>query len=212
MRRWLAWVSLACLAAIPLAFFVARFNVPGYLDSTMGNLLATLVGVIAGVPVALEIARRQQDTAAQSEQAFREAEHLGRRVRVLSLLRTELLDNICRIEERRNSIPEGPRTVLAEPLREHLWNAFADGGELAYVDNPDVLAALARAYHHISTLQRLESEFLSVAHFPGVRVHQKETGEERLLRYLTASDAEALSSIRDAVAAIDVVIRSGQSE
>lgn len=213
MRTTILWTVWALLVVVTVAFFIARVDAPGYLDSTMGNLFATLVGVVAGVPVALEIARRQQNVLARSERASKEAEHIGRRVRVLSLLRAELQENVGRIEARRESLPQGgERTVLAEPLRDNLWNAFADGGELVYVDNPDLLAAIAHAYHHIGTLQRLESEFLSVAHFAGMRIQQTEPPEARLLRCLTESDPDALSAIEKAVAAIDVVTQSQLSQ
>jgi hypothetical protein len=59
----------------------------------MGNLFATILGVLVGVPIALGLNRRQQVAASQSASIDRRLHEDERKRKVLTLLRSELERN-----------------------------------------------------------------------------------------------------------------------
>ena len=69
----LSWLVVITIAILPFAYFLLRLlGIPvlaflpnsqdqSFLDSTMGNWFATMVGLIAGVPIGLWINQKQQE-------------------------------------------------------------------------------------------------------------------------------------------------------
>ena len=45
--------------------------------------------------------------------------------------------------------------IISSNLWEEIWQAFSDGGELKYIDDPRLLAELAHAYHIIRSVKNL---------------------------------------------------------
>ncbi len=71
---WLrsGWPMLVLLAAI--AVYVVAEKPDNFWPGAMGNLLATTVGIAAGVPVGLELGRRQQEAQRRREMEEKAAE------------------------------------------------------------------------------------------------------------------------------------------
>ena len=59
--RILTWLAVAAMAGWSLVYFIQHFPSMGFQEGAMGNLFATILGVVVGIPIALEISRRQQD-------------------------------------------------------------------------------------------------------------------------------------------------------
>lgn len=118
-------------------------------DSFLGNWLATLSGIIIGVPVAIALNSWQQH---QEENA--------RRSKILGLLKNELDYNVLAMK---NRMPEHiggtQRQMPSEPLKDELWNAFSDGGELQWIKDLDLLDVLSTAYYRIRIVMFLEDAF-----------------------------------------------------
>jgi len=48
------------------------------------------------------------------------------------------------------------------PIKIELWRAFSDGGEIQWIDDPDLLDALAAAYYHLSLHNAYQNSLLEV--------------------------------------------------
>lgn len=189
---------------ITIGYFVDHFTSATFVESTMGNLLATLVGVIVGIPIALSINRSQLATEEAANHAKQVAEHKKRKDTILSLLRTELQQNLQDLHERMKEMQtSGKRAVFVNPLRDEVWGALSDGGEIKWIDDLDLLAHLAAAYHEIKNTIFLERKFLETLHFPGMRIQAEKYPHDHLLDYLVATDTRIFGAIETAVRAID---------
>ena len=209
LSRAATWLIVAAVAIWSLLYFVQHFQSTGFQEGAMGNLFATILGVVVGIPIALEISRRQQDSQSAAAQAERQAEETKRKRKILSLLRTELEDNRSDLVAKRKPIDNGgKREVHTISLRDEMWAAFSDGGELQHVNNPDVLAAIANAYYQVRSSIHLERSFINALHFPGIRMAQKKYPQDYFLDYLTSTDPQVLAAIAQAIAVIDAELAS----
>lgn len=202
--RWTLWALAIAVAGWSTEYFVAHFQSASFTESAMGNLFATILGVLVGVPIALELSHRQQASAHAASLAERNEYETTRKRKVLALLRSELSLNLEGINKRRVPIDTGgKREVYTQSLQDQLWAAFSDGGELQYVNNPELLATLADAYHKVRHCIMLEHKTLDAVHFPGVRIKQAKNPQDYFLEYLTESDPSLVSALKKALEAID---------
>jgi hypothetical protein len=199
---WILWALVVIIAIWSVVYFIEHFSDSSFTESAMGNLFATTIGVLVGVPIALEVNRRQQiavSTVAANERQIYESE---RKRKVLTLLRSELSANHDDILIRRKPIESGgKRDVYIISLSDQMWSVFSDGGELQYVNNPELLAAIANAYHLIRHSIMLENKILDAIHFPGMKIHQDKPPQDYFLEYLTGSDPELIATIETAIMA-----------
>ena len=180
-----------------------------FLEGAMGNLFATILGVLVGVPIALELNRRQQAAVTSSAINNRKLHEDERKRKVLTLLRSELERNRNDVLASRKPLESGgQREVSVGSLNDQLWSAFSDGGELQYVNNPSLLAALANAYYQVRNCIELERKMLDIVHFPGMRVRQKKPPEDFIREYLSNSDLALLGAIDHALKTIDAELLS----
>jgi hypothetical protein len=145
--RWsdLKWGMPALMAAGAIAYsFIRRHNIQ-YWDGAVSNWLATLLGIITGVPVALFLERRRADSEARNKKA----EALRARNDVLRLISRELTDAIQRL-----SIRLGDGTsVPIDPMKTSAWNALRDSGNLVHISEPELLGTIADAYRLIAIIK-----------------------------------------------------------
>ena len=200
---WSMVVSVVVLAAIPVAYSVAHVFDSTYRDSFFGNWAATVIGVIVGIPIALELNRRQVSSEAVRSAESRQKEEGQRRSKILALLRTELIYNREQLGVRQAGEGKPKRQVLLPGLKDELWHAFSDGGELQWIQDLDLLDAIASAYHRIRTIIYLEERFFEAAHFPGMQMQQDKSPKDFILDYLANLDTGALESIDLATKTID---------
>ncbi|HRQ42639.1 MAG TPA: hypothetical protein PLD25_32400 [Chloroflexota bacterium] len=200
----LLWAVVAIAAAIPTLYFFWKLTDLDFIDSAMGNWFATMIGVLVGILIALEIDRWQQEVQSKREKETQEAEELRRKIKILQLVKKELEYNYKSLKARReDNEPEPKRVVLAQKLKEELWNAFSDGGELEWIQDLQLLDDIADAYYHIRNVIYLEDKFFEAAHFAGMRIQQKKSPEENILDYLKQIDAQVMIAIENALKAID---------
>jgi Na+/proline symporter len=82
MRRYLTpgWIVLTIVVALTCLYFLARVLDGAFRDAALGNLFATILGIIIGVPIAIELNRRQEEERTSRDNAVRsEAESLRAR-------------------------------------------------------------------------------------------------------------------------------------
>lgn len=149
----------------------------------MGNLFATLLGVLFSVPVALQLSRqqlREQEAAAQVA-ALKEV--TDRKNTLLLHIRRELEENKKHFMACREPLTlGGKRSVLTKPLRTELWSAFSDSGDLRFIENPELLATLAEAFYQIRATAVMERLLIEVTHFPSILIQGTRAIDERILQ------------------------------
>jgi hypothetical protein len=199
-----AWLIVAGIALWSVLYFIAHFGSQPFVESAMGNLFATILGVFVGLPIALQVSRYQQSAAQATAVLEKLSEVAARRRKVLTLLREELQKNIDGLKDRIAPVAEGgKRLVFTHSLRNQLWVAFADGGELQYLDDPGLLATLADAYHEVAYCILLEHKFFDAIHYSGMRIQQDKYPPDHILDYLTKDDDGLMKSMQAAGVAID---------
>ncbi len=170
----------------------------------MGNLFATMVGALIGILIALEINRQQEETQDRKEAEVRENEEQNRKSKILKLLKGELEYNRQLLSERQSSKgDEKTRNVSLPKLKDELWNAFSDGGELQWVKDLQLLDFIATAYYHIRTIIFLEDKYFEAVHYPGMVVKQEKYPKDYILGYLTSLDPDVLKHIEVALGEIE---------
>jgi hypothetical protein len=114
----------------------------------IGNLLATIIGVVIGIPIAFGINRRAEDIIEREKTE-----------KVIMLLGLELYENYCNIVDVRNPRTNNETVIelatLGPILKDEAWNTFSDGGELQWVKRLAVIGAFAQVYGEIRTIKYL---------------------------------------------------------
>jgi hypothetical protein len=198
VRFWLLCSLL--IAIIPVAYFLNHWTDSQFLDNAMGNWFATMVGVAVGIPIALEINRRQQAAQENKEREVQEQEETVHKAKILKLVGKELEYNrVALLARQPNKESEAQRKVSVNRLKDELWNAFSDGGELQWVKDLELLDYVSTAYYHIRTIIYLEERYFEATHFPGLQARQEKYPKDYILEYLTQTDSAVIASIEKAL-------------
>lgn len=108
---------------VPTAYFFEHLSDQSFRDSAIGNLFATMIGVLVGVPVALEISSWQQRIHEESD-AFKKSLADNNRLRLLvRRVALEALSNKTKIKELKHSFT----VSLQDSVYHSAWaNTVAD--------------------------------------------------------------------------------------
>lgn len=198
-QRRLALVLAPLLLAIVLvAIAIAAASLLGVADSFfLGALIATLAGVVAGIPFALAIDRWGQERA-RSEATLALAK---RKRSVIGLLHDELDENLRRLVDP-SELGKRPRPQLTYvPLLTSTWHALRASGDLQ-LDDADLLGQLAEAYEAIEALNRLDNLALEYAYGAAAAFKGAAAGPqfEALQERITSVQDEYLLVVEKAVA------------
>lgn len=197
------WLVIGIFAIVPTGYFFARIADKEFRDSAMGNWFATMVGAIVGILIALEINRRQQEVQEKKEQEDKRQERLTRKTKILNQVKRELESNRQGLADRL-PIEDGVarRVVPVDRLKDELWNALSDGGELQWIDDLDLLDCIATAYYNIRLIIYLEEKYVDHLFFPGER-RPKDRSKQEITEKLMAYDNQAREHIGRALTAIE---------
>lgn len=142
------FILLIGLFVVPVIYSISRATNQSYWDGAIGNWLATMLGIIGGIPIALEINRftvRQED-----KKKLEEAKQKNKDV--LLLIKQELVFNLDRLKDRQLS----PDALQRHPYQVDVWEAFSDSGEIRWISNTQVLNRIASAYSIIKIERSIE--------------------------------------------------------
>lgn len=193
-----AWtVSVAALLP-PLVYsiYIGVHDSPhrldsGYLQALMSSWAATVLGIGAGLPVALWLNRLAQSDAAQAERMKALDEARAREDRVLQIVEQELTDNLGLIDT----------VINSNSLRFHFdvarWQALNAGGDAAAIDDLVVLQRVARTYEQIEMLNVLAGHWLAAMMNPHPAGESGEVRDQTLRKLVVASSNDALLAIND---------------
>ena len=134
MKRYLtpAWLIITGLMGVTLLYFIARVGEVTYRDAALANLFSTILGIAIGIPIALEINRRQTEQSSKRESLEREEANQLRTRALFHRLKEELTDNGRTLDRLRKAIDESSHsrqdhwewlTAIAEGFR---FDACAD--------------------------------------------------------------------------------------
>jgi len=156
-----------------------------YTIQLMGGWLATVMGVVIGLPVAAWLADRAS-AAERRKQAEREDHKAAEmRIRILTIVRRELASSLPGLEE----MADGTLTRFHYNVGR--WNALTSSGDLKWIRTVSIIDDLAEAYEALEVVNILASDWLRTLDERAV------PGEgQRLVRRLAGEAA------RDATAAI----------
>lgn len=208
VRNLLRWAFPVALVLIAIVYsYHWRFETT-YWDGAVGNWLATLLGIITGVPVALYLERSR----AKSERAERlRADQLEKRD-VLTLIHAELIDAQSKIAQR---IALGS-SIPVEPLKTSAWEALAATGNLRHVAELPLLSALSEAYRLVQVLAGIEQTLHRTIYGINVQFPDGENAATKILHNAVSFHGPVLAAVRQALsvtesslASITVAIRDG---
>ena len=200
IRMGLKWILPLALAALAFGYSFYRRSELSYWDGAVGNWLATLLGIVVGVPVALALERaRAKSEKEEQVRADQRAHH-----DVLTLLRAELLVARQSIEYRTTL----GTSVPVEPLRTSAWDAMKATANLRHVSAPSLISSLSEAYRLIEVLAQLEQMLHRTVYGVNVQFQDGENASTKILRNATSFHAPAIAAIAHALNAIESALAS----
>ena len=118
------------------------------------NALATFLGAIVGIPIALWLSRHQEKIAKKE-----------RKSKILHLLREELFEDYTILSGwQKADVHEKNQDIhsIGPVLKDESWRAFSDGGELEWIKDPVLLSNLSDAYYHVRLIRQLSDRYLNI--------------------------------------------------
>ena len=203
IRPALLWAIPGVLMAMALAYSFYRRSEIGFWDGAVGNWLATLLGIVTGVPVALAMERRraevQRITEDRSSQLIR--------ANVLSLLKDELVDARAKVEDRR----QRTETIPIEPLQSSAWDAMRAAGNLRLIAEPPLIGPISEAYRLIHLISETEQLLLRILYGANVVFPDGENAAQKVLRNVHTFHSPALRAISQALAVVEQELKARES-
>lgn len=184
-------IPIVIIIWIIVSYSYLRATDVNYWDGAVGGLLAAMVGVIVGVPIALEINRLR--VAREEKKKTSEAKKKGKGV--LSLIREELEFNLSRLEDRQKDATKLP----THPFKVDLWNTFSSSGELRWISNPNLLNRIVSAYHIIKIELGIEEKCYQSMHGATVQFDSGKTASQILLEEARMFDSLLRSNTKYAI-------------
>lgn len=142
MRKFIKKNLLVFIWLLSIVIILAFASILNYLwDSRFlidftSNWLATLLGVIIGVPVALWVSRYQEKKTEEEKKR-----------KILELLREEINVNWQIIKVWFKKPITGEVFTLSLDIKVELWKSFSDGGELEWIKDTELYTDLSDAYY-----------------------------------------------------------------
>ncbi|MDP1678283.1 MAG: hypothetical protein Q8L88_15605 [Bacteroidota bacterium] len=202
LSNWIM-VILVLLTIPPIVFSICYFNDIQFRQNLMAGLLSTLVGLVIGIPIALRLNHIQE----KNDLTKKENEDIERKRRIIKIIQNELLFNNDRLVERQPNEQNAERIVTTETLKDELWNSLSDGGELRYINDPELLDLISKAYYYIRIIKYLEDKYFESIHFPGLMVKQGSPPNERILNYIKQTDPVVIKYIKTCIEKLESVMK-----
>jgi hypothetical protein len=168
------------------------------------GVLPTLVGVIAGLPIALWLIRVGESASRESAAVAAR----NRRKLVLGVIDHELQEALDQLKGDR---ARRPRALVIPFLKTEAWRALADGGELKWIEDPELIDRFARAYHRIETTTMIEQAMYAYMNNPAtpeaIALYGAGPRLQTLADTVAEQDEHTIAAIEHALAAIRDALR-----
>jgi hypothetical protein len=123
IKKTLLFVVVFLVFIAAIVYFVRRFSDVSFRDNAMGNLFATIIGVMVGIPIGLEINRRQQAEIERKENENKQKKKREEFKLFFDRIEDELQHNENQLEKLNNTL------ALSAQARKDMWelaNAIVD--------------------------------------------------------------------------------------
>lgn len=119
-------------------------------DNSMGNMFATVLALIAGIPVALWIDRH----AKSREEHQKYLNYKKREKEILELIKEELSFSYSSLFLKGK---KGNTTTMSiQPLKSDLWDSLISSEDIKYIDSPSLLNRISSAYYVLKIIKNIE--------------------------------------------------------
>jgi hypothetical protein len=161
--RLAAFLTAGLLAILPPVGYTVLVTVRGksnglygdYWQGFMGNWLATVIGLVGGLPIALLLNRAAERAADRRRIAQETAAHRMQLRRLYQVVERELQDNVGDLR----AASQGTTPRMHFPVGR--WDAIVAGGEVRLIDDLGTLESLAQTYEAITTVNSLAAMWLT---------------------------------------------------
>ena len=194
---WGVRICMLCIIMFSLYYTSNNWHNKDFYNSFWSNWLATAFGILIGVPIAVELNRIQKNAEVKFKESDIKRESDKKTLKVLSLLKIEIEENLKKLRvysTDENGIQK--RVVQLPSLKNHLWLAFSDSGELQWIQDFDLLNKISNCYFSTSQVIFLEAKYFENVHFPGMRTSRPEV---QILEYLNNLNDFFCISMEEAV-------------
>lgn len=159
------------------------------------NLVATVIGIAIGVPVGLLVNRTQVRQEEERLEMGRNKEKAKRLTKIVGLLHNELSVGLASLNSIKSSCNVKNWTGH-RPIKMELWQAFSDGGEIEWIDDPDLVDMIAAAYYHLAMQNSYQNNLLLVhSTSPSFSdVHQRAIVD--IIRLITENIDESIDAVK----------------
>ena len=195
MLRWIKTHPISTLLILALLWITFMITDslhtygPSFMQDFTSNWLATFMGVVIGVPLAMW-ANTHQEKVIESE----------RKKKILTLLYTELKFNLAELRawySDQGQIISTSGYFLAF-LKDELWNAFSDGGEIQWIKDLSLLDRLSNAYFRVNTIRRITEWVVTIG--PASKAINNESN---WFEYLLSNIEDTIDNIQEALKLIE---------
>ena len=146
-------IIILVVISISPFIYIHTFNVSqDFWDNAMGNILATVLALIAGIPIALWI-----DRLIKSREEYQK--HLDERKRekeILQLIYEELdfsYNSLFLKSMKGNSL-----SITIQPLKSDLWETLISSKETKYIESPSLLNRISSAYYVLKIVKNIQEQ------------------------------------------------------
>ncbi len=176
-----------------IAYASLHANDIGFLDNVVSSLLSTMLALIFGIPTALFISTREQQSQERQRERLEAKRESEQKEKILSLIKKELETNLNSLKELRTLDKYNHEGWRKLRLRDEFWKAFSDGGELHWIRDIELLSIIAGAYYHIKPLIILQDSL--------TRSNAEGVGGEpfRYMNFITSASYDAEPGIESAL-------------
>lgn len=143
---------LLCVVVSPILYIGYFRSGKEFWDNAVGNLLATVIALIAGIPVALWIDR-------QIKKNEDEKKYLSERKKekdILLLIKEELEFSYKSLFL--NGKKGNTTSMTIQPLKSDLWDALISSEETKHIENASLLNRLSSAYYALKIIKNIEGQ------------------------------------------------------
>lgn len=194
-------IILIGIISVPFVYVFSLWPNRSFWDNAMGNMLATVLALIAGIPIALWIDR----LAKSREEHQKYLTDRKREKELLGLIKEELGFSY-------NSLflkgKKGNKTsVTIQPLKSDLWDSLTFSEETKYIDDPNVLNRIASAYYVLKIVKNIEEQAYVALRTSAIKFTlsdgTKKNSAQLLLEDARVFDSLFEGSIKEALKMID---------
>lgn len=121
-------------------------------NNTMGNMLATVLALIAGIPIALWIDRLVKSR----EENKKYLEERKREKEILQLIYEEL--NFSYNSLFLKSMKGNLSSITIQPLKSDLWETLISSRETKYIESPELLNRISSAYYVLRIVKNIQEQ------------------------------------------------------